>query len=103
MSLYNALTHLIFAKMYIFGIILENVNKQQRLEEAHAIAYQEVAQYVEDVVLQQKQIVPMSHITSIYREKLQDTQFPKATNKSKKIVVRFSHNFITLICSTMYF
>ena len=57
------------------------------MEEAHAAAYAVVATYIEERVIQNMEVIQLSHLTLLYRECLEDTEFRNDDYRAENLKV----------------
>ena len=71
--------------MYYFSA---KVSKQRALEQAHAKAYQQTVEYIEEEILLNYKMLPLVHICDYYRSKLEETEHPNQKYRVENLKVQ---------------
>jgi len=65
-----------------------NISTQAQLEEAHNSAFHCITNFIEEHVIAQNKVVPLSHLRLMYTKELQKTPFPNPDYRSEKLKQR---------------
>ena len=66
----------------------EQVKEQQTLEEAHHTAFYEVCKVIDEQILDQKKVMKLTDLRSLYSEILENTDFPNNQYRSENLKIK---------------
>lgn len=67
--------------------IVENIAEQRGREKAHAQAFQQTLDYIEEKVILNFDILPLVDICSYYKERLGETDYPNPNYRVENLKV----------------